>query len=224
MKIYKFSQPDVLHLRDIIDSISYFYVVDDVICYNYGQITASENPDEEFYSSLPEDKLLEVLNDPDSDISNIEDIHTLDRIAKLKKSRLSARQLNKLKAEYKKQIAIDDEDRKYLLQLFKQCNSIYVADRDKNLRFKSEYHLSDNEILNILHNLQLSDFRYKSKSVNYNHLGNNVVILKPKIVIPGEDTMVGVNLYIKLDLDYEDRSCVAFVSIHPEERTRNRRH
>ena len=215
MKIYK-STNNTIHLRDLIDRIDYFYVVDNVAGYNYGEITASENPDEEFYSTISDEDLAEILESTDSDTSTITNIYILDRIAKINKYKLTGRQKYLLSREYKRHITIDDTDREYLLELFKQCNHIHVADRPKNTRFTDEYGLSDEDILSILHNLTLSDFRYKARSTNFNYFGNNIVILKPKIVIPGEDRMIAVNLYIKIDLDYEDRSCIAFISFHPE--------
>ena len=214
MKRYIKSTEESIHLKDLIDSIEYFVLMDDVDNCNFGEIHASEDTDDEFYTTLPDSRLLEL---DDATLSNITNIYVLDRLAKLDQSRLTAEQLELLQSVYRQHIVMDDSDREALLEMFKQCNSIYVANRRKNLRFLHRYNLNDQDILNILHNLQLSDFAYRTKSINLNYLGDALVVLNPKIIVPATNRMIGVNLYVKLDIDQSDGSCAAFISLHPEE-------
>lgn len=214
MKRYIKSSEETIHLRDLIDSIEYFVLVEDADDCNFGEIHASDDPDDEFYASLPDDRLLELDN---AKLAQIQNVYVLGRLAKLDKSRLTTHQLELLQAVYRQHIVMDDEDRQALLEMFRQCDSVYVANRRKNFQFLRNYRLSDQDILKILHNVKLSDFVYRTRSINLNHLGDALVVLNPKIVIPQTNQMVGVNLYVKLDIDESDGSCVAFVSFHPEE-------
>ena len=209
----KYVKASTIHLKDILDKIRYVVVTDDITQCNFGEIYASEDTDDEYYLTIPSNRLAQV---PEEELANITNLFVLDRIAQIDKSKLSIEQLNMLRDEYKKKVDIDDTDRKALLEMFRDCNRVTVENRRKNNDFINEYDLDSTDILAILHNLKLSDFDKKTRSINYGHLGNNLIILKPSILIPRSDVMINAKLYVKLDIDYEDRTCAAFISIHPE--------
>lgn len=212
-----------VHISDIISYISCFVITDNVLNLNWSEIHSSDDIsneyDDEYYSTIPDDILIAT---PKEELSHIDNIYILDRIAKLDKSKLSRDQLNALKREYKKGYAIDESDCKYLIDLFKGCNRIRIAPNVKNIDFLSRYELSDKDILAVLHNLNVDDFVASTRSINYNYLGNNLIIAQPSVVIVQDDEniMIGAKLYIKLDIDEISGSCAVFISFHEEDPTR----
>lgn len=205
-----------LHLADILNQIQYFVIVDDVHDVDLCEVNAADEieSDDEFLMSLPDDKLMDMT---DLEFESIANIEVLDRIAKLDKSKLSRHQINLLRSEYSKKAVISESDIEKLLKLFQSCNKIRVSDRAKNNKFLAEYDLSANDMLSILHNLKPTDFDMRTRSINYSYLGDNIIILKPNILIPTTDVVVGANLYVKLDIDESTKQCAAFISIHPRE-------
>ncbi len=71
-------------------------------------------------------------------------------------------------------------------------------------------------ILRILHKLTVSDWKYQTRSINWNHLGNTLFVFKPKLDYVDKMGMHHnqVELYIKLDVDETTKSAVALVSMH----------
>lgn len=213
-----------LQLSDIISKIDYFVVVDDCAEYDLSVINASDGidgDDTEYLLSLPDRRLAAL---PDDKIESIVDIGVLDRLAKICKDRLTDLQIAILKAEYEKKLPLDDVTKEELLTLFKECNKVIVSPRKKNLDFLAMYDLTDKDVLAILHALRKEDFDSKTRSINYGHLGNTLMLLHPRILIPYEGVMVGANLYVKLDIDETTKSAAVFISIHPRienKRSRN---
>ena len=213
----KWIYSDSLTLSDIINRIDYFVIVDDCNECNLSVINASDDidtDDSEYLLSLPDNLLTELS---DEEIQSIKDVGVIDRLVKLCKSRLSAKQISLYQKECKKKVPLDLDAKLELLGLFKECDRVVIERRKKNLDFMARYDLSKQDILNILHSLKVEDFDSKTKSVNYSHLGNDLVILHPDILIPDEEILVGANLYVKLDVDESTNSAAAFISIHPRQ-------
>lgn len=213
----KWIHSDSLTLSDIINRIDYFVIVDDCNECNLSVINASDDidtDDSEYLLSLPDNLLTELS---DKEIQSIQDVGVIDRLVKLCKSRLSAKQISLYQKECKKKVPLDLDAKLELLGLFKECDRVVIERRKKNLDFIARYDLSKQDILNILHSLKVEDFDSKTKSVNYSHLGNDLVILHPDILIPDEEILVGANLYVKLDIDESTNSAAAFISIHPRQ-------
>mgnify|MGYP007115370825 CR=1 FL=1 len=74
--------------------------------------------DDEFYASLPDDRLLELDNAKSAQIQNV---YVLDRLAKLDKSRLTTHQLELLQAVYRQHIVMQILKQR-LQQLKLQCH------------------------------------------------------------------------------------------------------
>lgn len=208
-------------LTDLISRIKYFVVVDNIEDCNLSVINASEDTDAddaEYLLSLP-DRLLSELTD--DEIHSITNIDVLGRLAKLCEDRLTRSQINALRKEYAKKLPIDASTKQQLLALFKQCNKVIVATRKKNTDFIAEYDLSSEDILNILHSLKPSDFNSRTRNINYGHLGNNIIILYPNILIPNKDIFVGANLYVKLDIDDQSGDAIVYISLHPRDESKS---
>lgn len=206
-----------LTLSDILDRIDYFVIVDDCNECNLAIINASDEidvDDTEYLLSLPDNLLVQL---PDKDIQSVKDVGVIDRLVKLCKDRLNAEQLALYREECKKKVPLDTSAKLELLDLFKSCNKVIIERRKKNLDFIARYDLSKEDILSILHSLEVKDFDSKTKSINYSHLGDDLVILHPNILIPDKDVVVGANSYVKLDIDESTNSAAAFVSIHPRQ-------
>ena len=216
MKIYAKTKQGQLTLADILSKINYFVLVDSCDDLNLSVINASDEIDDdaEYYATLPDNRLVELS---DEEIQSIKDTEILEKLVHLCKDRLSSEQLRLYVNEAKKKVPLDDEAKEELLDMFRRCNKVFVENRRKNNDFRAGYDLTDYDILAILHNLKKTDFDSKTKSINYGHLGNNLVILHPNILIPEENIMVGANLYVKIDIDESTHTGVAFISLHPRQ-------
>ena len=202
-----------LNLSDVVSRISCFVIVKDCRYIDFASIYASDdNSEEDMIASLPDNKLKELSEDTIHSITNVD---ILDRIAKVCKDKLSAEQLSILKEEYSKKIRLTREDKQDLIDMFKECNQVFVEERHKNMQFIRRLNLDDNDMLSILHSIKLSDFDSKTKSINFSHLGDTLIILHPNILVPYEGKMIGCNLYLKLDIDEADKEAIVYVSIHP---------
>lgn len=195
-----------ISLREIVKKIEYFVVVDDCDECDISVVDASEDID--YLLSLPDNLLSQIS---DEDIAKIEDVNVLDRLVSICKNRLNKHQLDIIVDEYKKKIELDDDDKKSLLAMFRECNDIVIQNRKKNNTFLAKYNLDKNDVLSIMHSLKFSDFDHKTRSINFGHLGNHLVVLHPNILIPKEDIILGANLYVKLDIDESAESAVAFI-------------
>jgi hypothetical protein len=216
MKRYVKSTNRTISLADILSKIDYFVLVDSCDNLNLSVINAPDEVDDdsEYYATLPDSRLAELS---DNELHSINDPEILDRLVHLCKERLSSDQLAIYREEAKKKVPLDDAAKVDLLRMFSQCNKVFIENRRKNNDFRATYELTDDDILAILHNLKKSDFDSRTKSINYGHLGNNLVIMHPNILIPQKDIIVGANLYIKIDIDESTHSGVAFISIHPRQ-------
>ena len=103
----KWIHSDSLTLSDIISRIDYFVIVDDCNECNLSVINASDDidtDDSEYLLSLPDNLLTELS---DEEIQSIKDVGVIDRLVKLCKSRLSAKQISLYQKECKKKVPLD---------------------------------------------------------------------------------------------------------------------
>lgn len=207
-----------IHLKDIVKNITNIILYNDVdLAYlrNPLKLTEGEDVDDiedsfEATCLSMSDKQLETISD--EDLHKITNIELLDRLTKICKNRLSVNQTKLLQDSYKEKIIIDKEDVRVLIDCIKLCTNITIEDRLKNMGFMNKYKLDLNDILNIIKNLTINDYYANTRSVNFNHLGNNLIIFEPVIKLNNE--LIQLYIYIKLDIDETTGDTVALVSIH----------
>lgn len=210
---------DEIHLSDLIDRITNIIICDDVEKVPSALMSSTEvdDDDEQFFVSLSNEQLLEFTQDEIHAFSNLE---LLDRIYHLAPYRLSKDQIQSLRAWYKKKVIIDKKDVRDLLELLKQCSHIsYQNLHKKTNQFAAddEGMLRESDCLEIIHQLEVSDYVANSRSINANHFGNNIIIFQPEAdweTSEGE-IIEDLVIYIKLDIDETTKHAVALISFHP---------
>lgn len=155
-------------------------------------------------------------------IHKFKNIDLLIRVGRLNKNLLSIQQnkflIDTLSIKDRQHDTITDNDINYLLDLIKNCNRIdYDLAHEKTniFAFNSRGEFREAAVLRVLHNLQLSDWRYKTRSINYRYLGNTLFIFNPKITWRDNDgNDHDLNVYIKLDVSKTTHTAIALVSFH----------
>ena len=114
---------------------------------------------------------------------------------------------------------ITDADINYLLQLIKNCNKIsYDEKHDATNAFtynkKGEFRA--NAVLRALQNLTFDDWKYRTRSINWKHLGNTLFIFKPRIswIDANGKQRDNLEVYVKLDVSESTKTAIALVSFH----------
>lgn len=175
--------------------------------------------EEEFYLGVNDSVL---LNLPKNIVHRFRNIDLLVRIAKLNGKMLSYNQYDYLKKNLKRKSGhsiITDKDIVYLLKLLKNCDNIdYSFSHSKTNEFilTKDGKLRKEDVLNVLHNLEFNDWAYKTRSVNWNHLGDTLFIFTPHVDWTTSDGkyLNNVEIYIKLDVDKTSGKTIALVSMH----------
>lgn len=224
MYIYKQAKTSLL---DVVNKITQIELCDDVTKqYQYSeQIAASE--DLSFYDQEEIDAYYlnaddeEILSADPNTIHSFRNIDLLIRIGKLDHNLLSGKQQKYLKSvlENKNTDQITDQDIQNLLILVNKCNSVsydFHHKKTNDFGLDTEGELRARMILRILRKLTVSDWKYQTRSINWNHLGNTLFVFKPKLDYVDKMGMHHnqVELYIKLDVDETTKSAVALVSMH----------
>lgn len=200
--IYVYDNIDDFHFRDE------NYFVEDID-------GDDELTDESDMLDWPDDLLLDLNKE---EISKLRNIELLDKLCGLDKSKLSREQIKLLQKEYRKSLPATRDVIDDIINSFKQCYRIYLASRDKNNDFIEKHDLSNDECLEIVHNLKYEDFYKKTRSINYGHLGDNLIVFKPKNVKLSNGKELGnIVLYIKIDLDESSNSSIVAVSFHQDD-------
>ena len=214
-------RPDpTVHISDLFDTIFHIRICDDldrVILSSSDRVCANTDTiDESYYIQFSDAQLLELSDDI---IHTFSDPRLLERIGKLDRDRLSAVQLEVLHDALSVQYIIDASDIRKLLDLIKKCTSVsYEGNHKKTNRFLIDSHgrLRYDDCLAILQALQVEDYVASTRSYNFNHLGNNLIIFQPNADWELSDGTIvcGLTIYVKLDIDETTRSAVALVSMH----------
>ena len=207
-----------VHLKDIVKNITNIVLCNDIdraYLRNSLKLTEDEGIDdvEDSFDATclsMSDNQLKTISD--EDLHKITNIELLDRLAKICKDRLSVNQIKLLRNSYKEKIVIDKEDVQILIDCIKLCPNITMEDRLKNTDFMNKYKLGPKNILDIINSLTINDYCANTRSINFNHLGNNLIIFEP--IIKLNDELIKLYLYIKLDIDETTGDTVALVSIH----------
>lgn len=209
---------DVVHLSDIVKTIDFFVIYDDIKDAHL-QSEFDDDIEEEYdesdamlFSQMSDEQLLELSKDT---LNGITDFETLDRLSKLDKSKLTADQLKILQNHFRNKIVINKEDIEKLIDVFKQCNNIEKANYFKTIRFMKKNNLSDEDCLDIIHNLKSSDYYANTRSIDLDYLGNNLIIFEPKDVeLKDGRHLSNIVIYVKLDIDKTTNDTIAMISMH----------
>ncbi len=210
------SSSNELTLSDMISYIDYFVFYNDIKDAHYQVITASdEMTDEEWYLQFDDARLKKLIDD--DEIPSFTNIELLGRLYKLMPDKLSESQIKTLKAEYKKTVVINRTEVQKLLKMFGQCGGIFTPrNHPKTAKFLRGEKISSIDILYVIHHLTISDYVANTRSINLNHLGNDLIIFEPKNVKLSDGRDLGdITVYVKLDVDETDGSTVAMISFHP---------
>ncbi len=203
----------VPNISDIIGRIKYLvYESSDA-----EQIYCSEDDEQskaDFYMGLPND----VFKAYDRDkLQQETDIRVLDRMVALCKDKLSPEQLDIIYTEYRKKYKITKSDVKIILDKIKGCHRIFSGDPPyrKVTDFKYDHHLSDKDLLDIVHSLTVDDYIYNTRSTTYAFLGEvYMAFRKYNVSLP--DGVTNIIVYAKLNIDRTTNDVVVVFSIHEE--------
>lgn len=206
-------------LLDVVTRITHIEICDDVAdLYGYSAAVAASEDIDSYYLDVDDEELLSA--DPDT-MHSFQDIDLLVRVGRIDPELLSKQQKKQLQKNLKtKNIdEVTEQDIENLLILVNKCNSVsYDFHHDKTNEFglDAEGQLRARMILRILRKLTVDDWKYKTRSINWNHLGNTLFVFKPKLDYVDKMGMhhSQVELYIKLDVDETTKSAVALVAMH----------
>ena len=215
-----FDKSNPIHLGDILDKkkIDIIYVFDNIQDTHFNLTDSLEEDvdtnvfDELDMLSMSNENL---LNLPEEQLHQIDNLELLDRIAKLDQTKLSTAQLQKLRKAYKEKVIIKEEDVKQLLEQLKQCDRLFIAPTSKNNNFLQEHNLYVEDCLEILHQLEVTDYYASTKSINLNNLGHDLIIFEKDSITLKDNRKLGLLvIYIKLDLTNSNNNIAVAVSFH----------
>lgn len=236
MKIYataKNNEPQCL--ADVLKFIMGIRVVDDAaeypseLAYMPSSLFAAEDIEHDPEYDQQEEDLMhlgytdeELWELPLDIIHKMQNVDLLVRVGKGHKNLLSREQQRYiediLKVKDRSHNQITDADINYMLAKIKSCNKVfYEVHHPKTTKFVSDKKgdIRTAAILRVLKNLTFEDWKYKTRSINYNYLGNTLFIFDPDVSwIDSEGQTKYLRLYIKLDVDASDGLGVALVSFH----------
>lgn len=209
------SSSNELTLSDMISYIDYFVFYNNIKDAYYQVITASdEMTDEEWYLQLDDADLKQLK---ESKIHTFTNLELLGRLYKIVPNKLTVEQKEIVQEEYKKKVVINRADVQKLLQMFRKCNDLSMAVyHSKTRKYCKDKEITVKDCLYVVHHLTISDYVANTRSINLNHLGNDLIIFEPKNVKLSDGRELGdITVYVKLDVDETDGSTVAMISFHP---------
>lgn len=198
----------------LFSSISVIYIVPDA-----SKIEFSLSEDIEIYSDYTDDELLQL---PDYEIDNICNPIILDRIRKLMPDRVSAVNAATIADFLSQKFSLNDSDIKYVLEKLSKCNSIEWTSgipTGKSGNFIRQYHITTNDILNIINNLTVKDLDHVTNSYSTENAFDQLIVflLNRDITLESGDVINGMIVYLKVDFTGTTRNgdTAAVMSIHP---------
>lgn len=206
----------ILHLKDLIKDITGIVLYNDINDAHILSTIQLEEDIDDIEDSFEatclnmSDKQLTTISD--EDLHRITNVELLDRLVKICKDRLSVNQIKLLQDFYKQKIIIDKEDIQVLLNCVKLCNNLFIGSRYKNIEFIKKYNLNCNDILDIIKNLTVNDYYTNTRSINFNHLRNSLIIFEPTIT--KNENIINLCIYVKLDIQERTGDTIMLVSIH----------
>lgn len=228
----RFSATPVNHLSDMVKRITHIVIYEDVRKLHSNtampDITASAEIDNHFDSNYDQDDAdnfflgahddLILDLDPDT-IHRFKNIELLRKVAKINPELLSSEQQKFLRSALSQKFELNRKDVEYILGLIKQCNSIsYSYRHSKTNKFLQDSHgvLRESDCLDILHQLDISDYVKSFRSSDWSYIGDILVVFEPEADWTTDDgtTFHNLVIYIKLDIDLSTKDAIALVSMH----------
>ncbi len=199
-----------VRLSDLYNHSSIMFV--DNISLNWNKFLTEENEPLPDYSNYSDDKLSNLTQD---EVTNITDTNILYRISKLNSELLSDYQRNFLKFVFDRKNKLSESDVKDILVSIKTAKRAIYVPSNKNHTFVDKYGVSDNDMLEYVKKLTIGDYVC---STIYNDdflFGQNLIVFEPtrSMILENGDTITGITVYVKIDLDYKNKDVVFLVSL-----------
>lgn len=208
------------HLKDVLDNIGLIVVVDDIENYHINTDFCLDEDWQDDLSNATDDTLRKLST---VEIDKITDINLLDRLYKLIPQKFSIKQKQVLKDYYKKySLVIDKSDVQVFLDKIKKCNRLILAGRPKNTSFLYKYDLYNDDCLNILHQLKVSDYVENRKSFNDSYFGNDLMVFEPSTIVLNGNIFSNLIIYVKIDTSKTSGTDIVAVSLHETNKRDNR--
>ena len=203
-------------LSDLYNRSSIMFVDD--ISLNWNKFLTEENEQLPDYSKYSDDELLNITQD---EVSNITDINVLQRLAKLNSELLSDYQKNVLSFSFDRKNQLLESDVKDILTSIKIAKRAVYVPSNKNNTFVNKYNISDIDMLNYVKKLTIGDYVCSTVYKDDFLLGHNLIIFEPTraMVLENGNTITGITVYVKIDLDYKNKDVVFLVSFHETDQT-----
>jgi len=220
MKIYVQGNSDIsIHIRDIVRTIDFIAIVDDIESYRIDHIFGVDEID---YSKYSDDELLDLSSE---ELSGILDLGVLLRLVRLAPKRLTDYQCKIIDiSDYR--LDIDDADIEYIMNLMKSCDTVKVEDRGKYRAFKAIHNFTDADVLNVIHSLTKNDFVKAVYGLYGGHRGNTLLIFQPKISMTDKHNVLvpDFEVYIKIDESQSlaDGTAIIVISFHTSRKEEKR--
>lgn len=226
MKRWLHAAERIPHLADIVTQINSIIFCEDVFK-QPSIISAGEEldnlpdgidmTDEQSLVMLTDEQLSELDR---ADVVNFTNPELLNRIARIDRGKLSLKQIQFLQ-QYNRQnqFIIDESDVQDLLDKLDQCTNIsYPGQHWKTNKFALDRsgNIRKSDCLDIIHDLEVSDYVANANSDNIGYLGNNVIIFEPTVDWKTNTGIMFHDLivYVKLDIDQTNDVTVALISFH----------
>lgn len=203
-------------LSDLYNRSSIMFVDD--ISLNWNKFLTEENEPLPDYSNYSDEELLNLTPD---EVSNITDINILQRVAKLNSELLSDYQKNVLSFSFDRKNQLLESDVKDILTSIKTAKRAVYVPSNKNNTFVNKYNISDTDMLNYVKKLTIGDYVCSTVYKDSFLLGHNLIIFEPtrSMILENGDTITGITVYVKVDLDYKNKDVVFLISFHEADQT-----
>jgi hypothetical protein len=248
MKIYIHSNYSDIHPSDLFRSIGSIVVVDDARDYKI-----DTSADYAIYSSHTDEEL-GMLSD--FVLKRIRDQRILNRIRKSCPERYKKFEhifANTLKGDVARKFSLRQDDIVHILSELKKCSIVrYIPTptKHKTESFLSDFGITNDDVLNVVHNLKPSDFDNYTKNYEiypitdeHGHILKDengetqydisslsnillVFVVRDPITLNNGTTLDGVRVYLKIDYTYatEDGKTLAVLSFHEDDNVKTMQH
>lgn len=190
---------------------------------------ADKIPVDEFHDQQEEDQYYLKYTDEDlaqldpSVVRRFRNFDLMCRVGRVNDSLLSGSQKTYIKQRLEQKDrthnTITDADINYLLKLIKECDNISYDEKHEatnTFAYNNRGEFRTKAVLRALRNLTFEDWKYRTRSINWSHLGNTLFIFKPRISWVDADGKQrdNIEVYVKLDVSETTKTAIALVSFH----------
>lgn len=195
MKLYiksessEWKKPEVNSIMDLFKSIDSILVVNNASEFD---ITLDE---EEEYEYTDE----ELINRPVLSCYSYDTIKRIYRLAPEKLHYFKAATLGDFLAT---KYTLRSDELNYILEKLKQCTHVDI-DRihTKSRDFMKKYHVTEMDVLNIVHSLTSADFDCLTQSYSHANFGHDLLVFLPdrEFTLENGTVISGIQIYMKID-------------------------